>query len=110
MNPRAMLAVTYATGSAFHARQVNGNDPDEKGYTGPSGWGLGWQPHTVKIICSEKQKSASEEWEKKMKEMTKETWKSDWIMATWNVRTMLIPGKMQEISKETMKYKMDITL
>jgi len=38
----------------------------------------------------------------------KEVWKSVLIMATWNVRTMLIPGKMQEISKEMMKYKIDI--
>ena len=29
-------------------------------------------------------------------------------MATWNVRTMLIPRKMQEISKEMTKYKIDI--
>ena len=29
-------------------------------------------------------------------------------MATRNVRTMLIPGKMQEICKEMMKYKTDI--
>jgi len=29
-------------------------------------------------------------------------------METWNVRTMLIPRKMQEISKEMMKYKIDI--
>jgi hypothetical protein len=38
MNPRAMLAVAYATGRASHARQVKGNDPDKKG---PPGWGLG---------------------------------------------------------------------
>jgi hypothetical protein len=42
--------------------------------------------------------------------MTKEAWKSDLIMATWNVRAMLIPGNMQETSKEMIKYKMDITL
>jgi hypothetical protein len=29
-------------------------------------------------------------------------------MASWNVRTMLIAGKMQEISEEMMKYKIDI--
>ena len=41
MNLRAILAVVYATGRATHARQVKGDDPDEKGYTGPPGWGLG---------------------------------------------------------------------
>jgi hypothetical protein len=41
MIPRAMLAVAYATGRASHARQVKGDDPDKKGYTGPSGWGSG---------------------------------------------------------------------
>jgi len=29
-------------------------------------------------------------------------------MATSNVRTVLIPGEIQEISKEMMKYKIDI--
>jgi len=38
---RAMLAVAYATGRASHARQVKGDDPDEKGYPGPPGWGFG---------------------------------------------------------------------
>jgi len=40
--------------------------------------------------------------------MTKEAWKSHLIMATWNVKTMLILGKIQEISKEMIKYKIDI--
>jgi len=37
---RDMLVVAYATGRASHARQVKGDDPDEKGYPGPPGWGL----------------------------------------------------------------------
>jgi hypothetical protein len=41
MNPRAMLAVTYATGRASHAGQVKGDDPDKKGYPVPPGWELG---------------------------------------------------------------------
>jgi len=35
-----MLAVAYATGRAFHARQVKGDHPDKKGYTSPPRWGL----------------------------------------------------------------------
>jgi hypothetical protein len=38
---RAMLAVAYATGRVSHARQFKGDDPDEKGYPGPPGWGFG---------------------------------------------------------------------
>jgi hypothetical protein len=41
MIPRVMLAVTYATVIASHAKQVKGDDPDKKGYPGPPGWGLG---------------------------------------------------------------------
>ena len=41
MIPRAMLVVAYATGRASQVRQVKGDDPDEKGYSGPPGWGLG---------------------------------------------------------------------
>jgi hypothetical protein len=36
-----MMAVVYATGRASHARQIKGDDPDKKGYSGPPGWGFG---------------------------------------------------------------------
>jgi hypothetical protein len=36
-----MPAVAYAPGRAFHARQVNGDDPDKKGHPGPPCWGFG---------------------------------------------------------------------
>ena len=50
-----MLAVTYATGRASHAGQVKGDDPDEKGYPGPPGWGFGvglTTPHSKKLIVT----------------------------------------------------------
>jgi hypothetical protein len=75
MNPRAMLAVAFATGRASHARQVKGDDPDEKGYPGPPGWELGvglTTPHSKKIICSETQQSASEGWETNVDERSLE--------------------------------------
>jgi len=52
---RAMLAVAYGTGRASHARQVKGDDPDEKGYPGPPGWGFGVGLTTPpsKIYCYE---------------------------------------------------------
>jgi hypothetical protein len=55
MIQRAMLAVAYATGRASHARQVKGDDPDKKGYTGPQGWGFGvglTTPHSKKLIVT----------------------------------------------------------
>jgi hypothetical protein len=42
--------------------------------------------------------------------MMKEVWKSDLTMATWNVRTILIPGRMQEISKEMKERKTSFEL
>ena len=35
-----MLVVAYATGRVSHVRQVKGDDPEEKGYPGPPGWGF----------------------------------------------------------------------
>jgi len=48
------MAVAYATGRASHARQVKGDDPDKKGYSGPPGSGFGVRlttPHSKKTYC-----------------------------------------------------------
>jgi len=49
---------SYATGRATHDRQVKGDDPDEKRYPGPPGWGFGvglTTPPSKKIYCYESQ-------------------------------------------------------
>jgi hypothetical protein len=40
-DPESYPGGSVATGRASHAGQVKGDDPDEKGYPGPPGWGLG---------------------------------------------------------------------
>jgi hypothetical protein len=59
MIPRAMLAVSYATGRASDARQVKGDDPDKKGYPGPPGWGFGvglTTPHSKRLLLQSRTK------------------------------------------------------
>jgi hypothetical protein len=55
MIQRATLAIAHATGRASHARQVKGDDPHQKGYPGPPGWGFGvglTTPHSKKLIVT----------------------------------------------------------
>jgi hypothetical protein len=59
MIPRTMLAVAYGTGRAFHARQVKGDNPDKKGYSGPPVWGFDvglTTPHSKKLIVKKVEK------------------------------------------------------
>jgi len=53
-DPESSAGSSVATGRASHARQVKGDDPDKKGYTGPPGWGLGMglttQPHKKSVV------------------------------------------------------------
>jgi hypothetical protein len=62
MIPRAMLAVAYATGRAFHAGQVKCDEPDKKGYPGPPGWRFGvglTTPHSKKFIVTKDEQRKS---------------------------------------------------
>jgi len=57
---RAMLAVAYATGRVSHAKHVEGDDPDKKGYPGPPGWGFDvglTTPHSKKLIVTKVEQS-----------------------------------------------------
>ena len=40
-DPESYAGSSIVTGRAFHAGQVESNDPDKNGYSGPPGWGLG---------------------------------------------------------------------
>jgi hypothetical protein len=59
MIPRAMLEVVYATVRVSHVRKVKGDEPDEKGYPVPPGWGFGvglTTPHSKKLVTKVEQR------------------------------------------------------
>jgi hypothetical protein len=65
MIPRAMLAVVYATGRAYHTRPGKGDDTDKKGYPGPPGWGFGLgltTPHSKKLIVTQVEQRIKAGW------------------------------------------------
>jgi hypothetical protein len=54
-----MLAVAFTTGRASHVRQVKGDDPDKRGYPGPTGWGFGMgltTPHNKILLLRKSSK------------------------------------------------------
>jgi hypothetical protein len=46
-DPKSYADDSVATGRAFHATQVKGDDPDKKGDPGPPGCGLGRRAHNT---------------------------------------------------------------
>jgi hypothetical protein len=52
--PESYAGGSIASGRASHARQVKGDDPDNKGYPDSPGWGLGvvltTQPHKKYVL------------------------------------------------------------
>ena len=103
---RAVPAVALATGRATLAGQVEGDGPDERGYPGPPGWGLG-----VRLTTSPHKKSVvSKPYDRPRNVMNTKRRKRimDLTFGTWNVQTMLQPGKMMEVADEVLKQGIDL--
>jgi len=105
---RAMPAVASATGRATLAGQVEGDGPDKKRYPGPPGWGLGVRLTTSpckKIIVLKPYKKPRNVMNTRLRQRTRI---ADLTFGTWNIQTMLQPGKMMEIADEVLKLGIDL--
>ena len=103
---RAMPAVALATGRATLAGQVEGDDPDERGYPGPPGWELG-----VRLTTSPRKKSIVTKPYNKPRNVINTQRRqrtTNLTFGTWNVQTMLQPGKMMQIADEVLKQGIDL--
>jgi len=82
-----MPAVALATGRATLAGQVEGDGPDERGYPGPPGWGLGvmltTSPHKKSIVTKPYNKPRN------IMNTRRKQRTTDLTFGTWNVQTML---------------------
>jgi len=103
---RAMPAVASATGRATLVGQVEGDGPDERGYSGPPGWGLGVRlttsPHK-KLIVTKPYNKPRDVMNTRRRQRT-----TDLTSGTWNVQTMLQPGKIMKIADEVLKLGIEI--
>jgi hypothetical protein len=96
---------SYASSRATLAVQVEGDGPDKRGHPGPAGWGLGVRLTTSpckKIIVT---KPYNKPWNAmntrlRQRRLPRQTRITDVTFGTWNVQTMLQPGKMMEIADE----------
>jgi hypothetical protein len=105
-----MLVVAYATGRASHTRQVKGDDPDKGRNPGPPGWGFSvglTAPHSKKLIVTkvEQREKLHRFNDDAGRKRTKDT---QITLATWNVQTVLQPGRMKEIMEEIGKARVDV--
>ena len=110
-DPESHAGGSVATGRACHGRQVKGDDPDEKEYPGPPGWGVGvglTTPPSKKkklIVTKVEQRKMLHRLNDDGRKGARYT---EITLATWNVQTMPKPGRMKEIMEEIGKARVDV--
>jgi hypothetical protein len=106
-DPKSYAGGSTATGRAFHARQVKGDDPDKRGCPGPPGWGPGVglttssrkrsivsKPHDMPRI-RERNRVRRRLWQRQM----------DMNLGTWNVRSLYKPGGIKAVIPQLQQHK-----
>ena len=81
------VIAALATGRATLAGQIKGDGPDERGYPGPSGWGLGVRLTTSpfkKLIVTKPYNKPQNVMNTRRRQRT-----TDLTFGTWNVQTVL---------------------
>jgi hypothetical protein len=66
------------------------------------------QPHPVESNFVQKPHNQPQIIEAYVKHTKQRIGNNHIMMATWNVRTMLQPGRMQEVAKKMIRYRTDI--
>ena len=101
-----MPALALATGRATLPGQVECDGPHEREYPGPPGWGLG-----VRLTTPPRKKSIVKKTFNKPRNIMNTRRRqrtTDLTFGTWNVQTLLQPGKMMEIADEVLKQGIDL--
>ena len=101
----AVPAVALATGRATLVGQVERDGPDKTGYPDPPSWGLGVRlttsPCKKRVVMKPYSKPRNAvNTQLRQRHLPRQTTITDLTFGTWNVQTMLQPGKMMGITDE----------
>jgi hypothetical protein len=111
-DPESYAGGSIATGRVTQAGQVKGQKPDEERHPCPPGWGLGARPATSPRKRPNTAKNAqilrAGRMDNRRPKRVSRNKKENIHLGTWNVLTMLQPGKMQEVTEQILQTELQI--